>query len=101
MGDAVHEIGGAVDGVDDEAVGLVLALSAAAFLAQEAIAGTGLGEFVDQDLFGALVGAGDEIAGAFHRDLEIFQLIEIAVQRAAGLAGGGDHHVHGWGLIRH
>ena len=50
MRHAVHEVGGAVDGIDDEAVGLVLAFDHAAFLAQEAVAGPGLGQFLDQDL---------------------------------------------------
>ena len=92
---AVHKIGGAIDRIDDEAVGTVGALHRAAFLAQKAITGAGLAEFVDQDFFGALVGAGDEIGRTLHRDLQIFQFVEIADQRAAGLAGRGHHHVQG------
>ena len=101
MRNAMHEIGGAVDRIDDEAVGLVGAFDRAAFLAQKAIAGPRLGQFLDQDLFGALVGAGDEIGRTLHRDLEIFQFAEIADQRAAGLARGGDHHIQGGREIGH
>ena len=101
MRNAVQEIGGAIDGIDDEAMGLVLAFDRAAFLAQETIAGPGLGQFFDQDLFGALVGAGHEIARPLHRDLKIFQLAEIADERPGRLAGGGDHDIQEGGLIRH
>ena len=38
---AVHEVGGAVDRIDDEAVGGIGALQHAAFLAQETVAGAG------------------------------------------------------------
>ena len=51
-------------------------------------------------LFGALVGGGDEIGRALHRDLQIFQFAEIADQRAAGLARRGDHHIQGGGNDR-
>ena len=81
MRDAMHEIGGAVDGIDDEAMALVLALDGAAFLAQEAIAGPRLGQFLDQDFFGALVGAGDEIAGPF---IEIWRFSSSPKSRISG-----------------
>jgi len=42
MGNAVHEVGGAVDRIDDEAVGSVGAGDRAAFLAQKAVTGRAL-----------------------------------------------------------
>ena len=69
--DAVQEIGGAVERIDDPAMGLVGALAHAAFLAEEAVAGPRLGQFGIQRLLGAAVGGGDEIGRALQRDLQI------------------------------
>ena len=55
---AVQEVGGAVERIDDEAVGLVGALDHAAFLDQEAIARPRRGKFLDEDFLGALIGGG-------------------------------------------
>ena len=41
-----------------------------------------------------MVGRGDEVRRPLDRDLQLLDLAEIARQTAAGLAGGGDHHVH-------
>src|SRR5690349_14721016 len=59
--DAVQEVGGAVQGIDDPGVGLVGALARAAFLADEAIARPRLGEVLVEYLLGALVGLADEV----------------------------------------
>ena len=86
--DAVQEVGGAVERIDDPGVGLVGALVPAAFLAEEAVARPRLGKFVAQRLLGAAVGGGDEIGRALERDLQLLDLAEVALQRARGLAGG-------------
>ena len=94
MRNAVQEIGGAVERIDDEAVGAVGALDLAALLHQEAVAGPGAGQLVEHDLLGAVVGGGDEIGGALDRDLQLLDLAEIAREAAARFARGADHHVH-------
>ena len=60
----MQEVGGAVERIDDPGMGLVGALVAAAFLAEEAVAGPRLGELGAQDLLGAMIGGADEIAPA-------------------------------------
>ncbi len=94
MRDAVQEIGGAVERIDDEAVGAVGALDLAALLEQEAVAGPRAGKLAMQDLLGAGVGGGDEIGGTLQRDLKLLDLAEIARQAAARFAGGAEHHIH-------
>ena len=61
--DAVQEVGGAVERIDDPGVGLVGALDLAALFAEEAVAGPRLGELARRWLPRPLVGGGDEIAG--------------------------------------
>ena len=82
MRDAVHEVRGAVERVDHPGVGLVGALVAAAFLAEEAVAGTRREQFFAQDLFRLPVGGGDEIGRPLERDLEMLDLAEVALERA-------------------
>ena len=94
MRNAVQEVGGAVERIDDPAIGLVGAFNDAALFHHEAVAGARLGEFFEQRLLGFDVGGGDEIARPLARDLQILDLAEIARQRARRLARGGDHHVH-------
>ena len=72
---------------------LSAAFARAAFLADEAVAGTRLFELLAHDLLGAPVGRGDEIGRPLERDLQVLDLAEIALERAAGLARGLDHHV--------
>ena len=71
----------------------------AAFLAEEAVIRPRLGEVVAQDLFGAPVGGGDEIARPFQRDLQVFDLAEIALEAFAGAERGLDHHVEQCGMV--
>ncbi len=87
----MQEVGGAVERIDDPGMGLVRSLDQAAFLAQEVIAGTGLGQFLHQHLLGLEVGGGDVVPRALLGDLQLGHLAEIARQAAAGLAGGVDH----------
>ena len=90
---AVQEIGGAIERIDDPAMGASRAVGGAGFLGQEAIARPRLGEFLDQRLLGLPVGGGDEIARPLDRHLKVLDLAEIARQRTAGLHDGGDHDV--------
>src|SRR3984957_11167470 len=91
--DAVQEIGGAVERIDDPGVALVGAFARAPFLADEAVTPPRLGEVVVQHLLGALVGQGDEIRRPLQRHLEIFHLAEVTLEAAAGAARGFDHDV--------
>ena len=60
--DAVQEIGGAVERIDDPAVRLVGAGDLAALFHQEAVSVPRLGQLVEDDVFGAMIGGGDEVA---------------------------------------
>ncbi len=91
--DAVQEVGGAVERIDDPDVALVGAFAMAAFLADETVARPRLGEVGVQHLLGALVGHGDEIGGSLQRYLKILDLAEVALETAAGAARGFDHDV--------
>ena len=97
----MQEIGGAVERIDDPGVGRVGAVVAAAFLAEEAVAGPRLGQLGAQRLLGLAVGGGDEIARALERHLEVLDLAEVALERARGLARGGDHHIDEGGMLHH
>ena len=90
---AVEEVGGAVERVDDPAMGLVGTVLATALLAEKAVAGPRLGEFGAQDLLGAVISRGDEIGGTLHGDLQVLHLAEVALEAATGLARGRDHDV--------
>ena len=90
---AVQEVGGAVERIDDPGVGLVVAFAGAAFLADEAVTRPRLGEVGVEHLLGAPVGHGDEIGRPLQRHLQIFDLAEVALEAAAGAARGLDHDV--------
>ena len=91
--DRVQEVGRSVKRVDHPAVLLVLAGHLATLLHQEAVGGTHPLQLLEQRLLRALVGGRDEIAGAFHRHLQVLDLAEIAGKTASGLADGLDHDV--------
>ena len=93
MRDAVEEVGGAVERIDDPGVGLVIAHAGAAFLADEAVTRTRLGEIGVKHFLGAPVGHGDEIGGPLQRYLQILDLAEVALETAAGAARRFDHDV--------
>src|SRR6185437_12270812 len=82
---AVQEIGGAVERIDDPCVRSVGAFAAAAFLAEKAVAGARFDQFLIERFFRAPVGGGNEIRGALERDLQLFQFAEIALERARSL----------------
>jgi hypothetical protein len=50
-------------------------------------------EFLTQDFLGVTVRGGDEIGRPLERGLQVLDLAEIALERAAGLARGLDHHI--------
>ena len=75
---AVQEIGGAVQRVDDPAVLGILALHHAAFLHQEGIARARLGEFGEDDLLGLAIGLADIVARSLQRHLEVLDFAEVA-----------------------
>ncbi len=93
----MHEVGGAIDGINDEAVVRVGAVYGSRFLHEEAVAGAGFFQFGAQHFFAALVGGGHVIAGALDGDLQIAEFAEVALHAAGGLADGGDHDGHGGG----
>lgn len=99
--DAVHEVGGAVDGIDDPAVRLIRAFAQALFFPQKTVAGAQAGQFLEQGGFDALVGGGDEVAGAFARHLKLADFAEVAGHALARLADGGDHGLNEGGLDYH
>src|SRR5499426_4543947 len=93
VGNSVQKVQRAVERIDDPAVSLIAAFARAAFLAQKTVAGTRMLELVAQDFLGAPVGSGDEIGWPLERRLQMLDLAEIALERAARLARGLDHHV--------
>ena len=98
MRNAVQEIGGAVERIDDPAVALVGARARAAFLAEEAVIRPRLGELLAHDLLGAAVGGGDEIARPLERHLQMLDLAEIALEAAPGAMRRLDHDVEDCGM---
>jgi hypothetical protein len=65
--EAVHEVGGAIDRVDDPGVFcLVVGVGGSAgFFAQEGVVRVGFGQHFDDGLFGGLVDVGDEVLVVF------------------------------------
>jgi hypothetical protein len=96
-----RKLGGAGVRIDDPGVGLVGALAAAAFLAEEAVAGPRLAELGIERFLGPLVGGGDEVRRPFERDLQVLDLAEVAFERARSLPGRGDHDVDEGGFQHH
>ena len=82
MRNAVQEVGGAVERIDDPGDGSCRCPRGAAFLAEEAVARPRLGQFLAQDFLGAPVGRGDEIGRALERDLQVLDLAEVALEAA-------------------
>ena len=88
MRDAVEEVGGAVERIDDPARLVGIALDLAAFLEQEAPVGPRVAQFLDDRLLGALVGHRDEVGRPLAADLQLLDLAEVAPQPRRRLAGG-------------
>ncbi len=70
-----------------------LAADRAALLEQEGEARSRPAELLAQDLLGAAVGCGDEIARPLDRDLQVLDLAEVAHQMAGGLVRRLHHDV--------
>src|SRR3954470_18533567 len=90
----MQEIGRAVERVDVPGVALVGTFDMPALFHQEAISGAGARQLLEEGFFRALVGVADEIARPLHRDLQVLDFAEVALQTAAGLERGRDHYVH-------
>src|SRR5829696_6944063 len=95
---AVQEIRGAIERVDDPQMRRVAAFVAAAFLTDKAVARPRLGEFLAQHLLGLAVGGGDEVGGALERHLQLLHLAEVALKPARRLPRGFDHDVEQGGM---
>ena len=88
VGQAVQEVGRAVERVDDPAVvRRRRAPSAPLSSSRKAVVGPGAGSAPARILLGAAVGGGDEVARALDRDLELLDLAEVAHEVAGGLYG--------------
>src|SRR5258707_14072595 len=98
MRDAVQEIGRAIERIDDPAVTRVGAGARAAFLAEEAVSRPRLGQFLVDDLLGAAIGGGDEVARPLERHLQMLDLAEIALEAPPGTARGLDHDIETGGM---
>ncbi len=93
MRDAVKEIGGAVERIDDPAVGAVRPLDLLALLAEEAVGRAGLHELLTDDPLGLAVRLRNVVGRAFQGNLQVLYFAEIACQRLAGLEDGLDHDI--------
>ncbi len=91
MRDAVEEVGGAVERIDDPARLVRIAGDLAALLDQEAPVGARLLQFLDQRVLGAPVGHRHEVGRPLAADLEVLDLVEVAAQLGTGLATGLFH----------
>src|ERR1700675_4211720 len=98
MRDAVQEIGGAVERIDDPAMTLVGAGPGPAFFAEKAGGRPRLRQFLVDDLLGAAIGGGDEIARPLERHLQMLDLAEIALEAPPGTARGLDHDIEDSGM---
>ena len=101
MRDPVEEIGGAVQRVDNPAVMLVGTFRRAAFLEQQAVAGTRLGQLVAERPLGAQIRGGDELTRTLDRDLQLLDFAEIADQPARRFQRGIGHDVQNGRAHRH
>src|SRR6202041_281433 len=90
---AVQEVGGAVERIDDPGVGLVVARARAAFFTDKAVTGARLGEILVQHLLGAAIRQADEVGRSLQRYLKIFDFAKVALEAAAGAARRLDHDV--------
>ena len=82
MGDAVQEIQRAVQRIDDPAVGLSVPSRRPPSSPRKLYRPREF-KFLAQGLLGSVVGRGHEIRGSFHRHLEMLDLAEVPLERAA------------------
>ena len=93
MRNAVEEIRGAVERVDDPAVARVAARHRTALLEQKPVAGADAGQFGLERALGLEVRGRDEFAGPLDRDLQLLDLAKIAQQPARRLERGIGHDI--------
>ncbi len=93
MRQAVEEVGGAVQWVDDPAVLRLRAHHLARLFHEEAELGPRALELVLEDLLGPAIGVGNEIGRTLAAHLELLDLTEIANQPAGRARHGPDHHL--------
>ena len=99
----MDEIGGAVQRVDDpDIVGILGAMRAAGFFGQDAVAGIGGEQGLDDDLFAGLIDLGDEVVDLLLRDTHRLDVERRAIDDGASGARSLDGHVeHGMQIGRH
>ena len=90
---AVQEIGGAVERIDDPAMRAVGALDLFTFLAEEAVGGACLHQLVADDLLRLQIRLADEIARSLHGNLQVLHFAEIAAERLSCLEGSLNHDI--------
>ena len=102
---AVQEVGGAVQRIDEPAMLIVVTADSAALFHEKGVAGSRLGQFGEDDVFRLAVGLADIVARPLHRDLQVLHFAEVARQRAASFHRGLNHDVEkcgtrhaGWSL---
>ena len=81
--DAVQEIRGAVERIDDPDMGRIGARLQPAFLTEKSVARTRPRQLRVENLLGATIGGGNEIRRTLQRYLQVFDLAEIAPQARA------------------
>src|SRR5205823_7984813 len=72
---------------------LVAAFACAAFFTQKAIPWPRMFELLAQNFLGALIRGGYEVRRPFEGGLQVLDFAKVALERAARLARGLDHHV--------
>src|SRR5437868_6171998 len=88
MRNAVEEIDGAIERIDNPPGFVGIAGSLATFLEQHAPIGACVAQFLDNGLFGPFVGHRDEVARPLAADLELLDLAEVAAEARRRLARG-------------
>ena len=91
MGQAVEEVGRAVERIDDPARLVGIAGNLPGLFEQEAPVGSCMQQFVIQRPLGALIGFRHEIGRSLATDLQMLDLTEIAAQLRPSLARGAVH----------
>src|SRR3546814_6318361 len=91
---AVQEVGGAVEGIDDPAPPAVVAgRHLGRLLHEKAVAGARLLQFVVDHLLGLVVGGRHEVGRPLARDLQVLDLTEAPLEAARRLPSGLENDV--------
>jgi hypothetical protein len=98
MRNAVNEVGGAVERVDDPAIFGIAGATAASFFAEECVIGVGFSQQRNNFALGCSIDLGNEIVRGFFIDADFVDLIGGARNEFAGLTGSfesdGEHRLH-------